>query len=154
MLVNFNDWALFLAILCWVYAFFASFWNHLFDREMIREGVREEIGYRIGRAVHWRLPREGAFIMLGLGVLAVAVVAILPVWAAPWFLGLESTVVLVIWLIAPPGQRMLVSLAEPENGTDAPVQSERKPLRAVAVFLVFGALPAALLVWGIKVLFA
>ncbi len=152
-LFDLNNWALVLALLCLLYVLLATFWNHLFYRDVLRHGVREEIGYRIGRAVHWRLPREGAYLMLGLSLFAVAAVVILPGWATPWLLGLESVVVAAIWLVAPPGQRMLVSLAGTEERGGAPLHFERKPLRALAVFILFGLLPAVLLGFGANILF-
>ncbi len=136
-------WASVVSALGWIYVALAASWPRLFNREVVRHGVRERSGYRVGGLVHWRLPAGPAVL--------IAALSGLPILAAIWLAGWPRLVVEVIlagaavaaWMGAPPGTRLL---NRPAGGATDQTVFEARPAgdirRALAVLLVFGLVPA------------
>lgn len=138
-------WIVLLALLGGLYAGWAWAWPALFHREILRHGRPVEAGFQLGRAIYWRLPGRRA--------LALALLAGLPAAAAIWLPEMAANVLLaaaaaghaLLWLTFPPGRRW--GLIEHGAAGGAPLIEMRPAggwLRALAVFLGCGLLPAAL----------
>jgi hypothetical protein len=143
----------FVVMLGWLYSVFAHYWIVLFRRDLIAHAVREAYGYRLGRAIYWQLPAGGAII-----VAAACAVPLLAWRAIPGVPAAVVTVVfaaaiIALWLIYPPGQRM--GLSE-QAGAGQAMSFERitstRPWYGLAVFGLFGVIPALFLTSGLSFL--
>ena len=147
-------WASVLAALNWAYAAFASLWLVLFSREAVKHGTREESGYRIGRAIHWRLPGRMALVVMLWSVLPILGTLFLRGWLALILLALLTATTFLLWLIAPPGLRLVYGERGGEGGATAfELRPAGNPVRSIVVFVLFGLLPAvgvgAVLSWAL-----
>lgn len=137
------EWAWSAACLGWLYAALGFFWPRLFHRDVLAHAVREPLGYRLGRAVYWQLPVRTA-IAVGLAALIpILAMLFLPDTLAVMTLTVFTGAELVLWLSAPPGQRLgIVEISPPGDAAAFALRSGSQHLRAVAVLALFGLAPA------------
>jgi hypothetical protein len=145
-------WASVITVLGWEYAALASAWPLLFHREAVRHAKREETGDRIGWLIHWRLPARAAALVLLLSMIPILAALFLRGWLVIVALAITTGVTLCLWLIGPPGTRLTIMERRPPGGASAfGIRRHQNVLRAVAVFVAFGLLPAlalgAVLTW-------
>ncbi len=139
-------WAFSVASLGALYVACARLWPRVASRHFVAHGHHVPEGWRIGSAIAWRLPFRASLVVLLAALMPASATFVLPSWALAVLLTLFGTAFAVLWLLAPPGHRLVVSDATASTGPHFHiVRSEGRPLRALAVFILFGALPSMFL---------
>jgi hypothetical protein len=132
-------WAATISALGWSYAAFASLWPRLFERVAVQHGTKVAEGYRIGWLVHWRLPTRAALLIAWLSAAPILAAVFLQGWPALVTLAIMTGTVAAPWFVAPPGMRLHYGEVSPGVFT---ARAWRRPFRALAVFALFGLVPA------------
>ena len=137
-------WASVLAALGWMYAAMASLWPMLFQRDVVKTGLREELGYRIGLwKVYWRLPTRAAIVVVLLSMVPILTVIFFDGWLVTVILATITGITLILWMIAPPGMIIGSVMKGLEDGHPVlEAQSRRNGLRSILVLAIFGLIPA------------
>ena len=139
-------WASVITILTWLYAALAAAWPWLFNRGVVQHGVREPGGYRIGRALHWRLPRRPALLITLLSGIPLLAAIGLEGWSVTVILMLATVFALGLWLSSPPGMKLSYTERKLDDGQSVFILlSSRQFLPSVITLIVFGVVPALLL---------
>ena len=147
-------WASVIAALGWAYAALASFWPTWFQREAVKHGTHEAAGYRIGWAVHWRLPAHLALGFAAFSGLPLLVVVIFHGGLATTLLVSLATAIVAVWLIGPPGLRLAYIETKLEDGqTVFELRPQTTLWRSLIVLIILGFIPAlgvgAMLNWAL-----
>jgi hypothetical protein len=136
-------WGSVVAVLGLDYAAAAWLWPVVFSRGAVQHGVREADGYRIGRAVYWRLPGRAAWVIALLALAPLASVLALSGWAAIVALAASGVVSVSLWLIGPPGMKLVYADQTLDDGRLVFVEHAYRPaLRSITVLVIFGLAPA------------
>ncbi len=146
-------WAPFVTALGWLYSALAFFWPWLFHRDVIAHAVRDELGYHIGRAIYWQLPRRPALFLAAASVIPLLALVLLPQGPAVIVSALAAAAILALWLTNPPGQRMgLMERGLPGQDLAFEPRASGDIFRAILVFTLFGVMPAAVIGAGLNFL--
>jgi hypothetical protein len=135
-------WASMLSALFLLHVVWARYWPQVFQRDHVAHAEPVAEGYRVGRAILWRLPRRAAPVPLALAALP---------WLGRTWLGSTSLMVLLavltpvsaaLWLTLPPGMRGTLDAPPTNHGAPGAVRFERDLGRALATFAMAGLVPA------------
>lgn len=135
-------WASALTALGWLYCAWAVGWPRLFYSDILRHAQRENLGYRLGRAIYWQLPRRPTLLIAAGSLLPWLVLLLGPGLIAPIILGLATAAFSLLWLTQPPGQRL--GIIE-ESPLIFKVRAASNPLRTGGIFILCGMIPAMLM---------
>ena len=137
-------WASVLAALGWMYEAMASLWPMLFQRDVVKTGLSEELGYRIGLwKVYWRLPTRAAIAVALLSMIPILAVIFFDGWPVTVLLATMTGITLVLWITGPPGMTIGSITKGLEDGHPVlEARSHRSALRSILVLAVFGLIPA------------
>jgi hypothetical protein len=137
-------WASVVAALGGVYAALASLWPILFQRGVVKHGRREASGYRIGLwKVYWRLPTRAAIAVALMSLVPIPVVVLLDGWLVALILTIITSLILTLWMVAPPG--MVIGFSQkgqPRGPIMLEPRSHRPPLWTIIRLVIFGLIPA------------
>ena len=154
--MNLVYWASVLITLGWMYAALASLWPLLFEREVVKTGQREELGYRIGLwKAYWRLPTRAAIVIALLSLIPILGVILFDGWLETVILVVMSAIIFLLWMTNPPGMVIGFVGKGLEGGhLVLEPQRHRSALRSILIFGIFGLIPAlaigAVLNWILK----
>jgi hypothetical protein len=99
-----------------LYVAAALLWPMIFNRGVVDHGIREAEGYRIGRAVYWRLPTRAAAVVVLLAGLPILSVILFQGWIVTAVLLASSGITISLWLISPPGLKLVYREQVLDNG--------------------------------------
>jgi hypothetical protein len=132
------------AALGWLYAILASFWVHLFQRGIVKNGERVYSGYRIGLwKIYWRLPVPVAIGVTLLSFVPILVVILWDGWPVTLILAIMTGVILLLWIALSPGSIVAISGVGPDSDSPVGASKMHRDIPASILKLVtFGLLPA------------
>jgi magnesium-transporting ATPase (P-type) len=145
-------WAFVIAAQAGIYAALASLWPTLFQPEVVKHGPLEDSRYRIGWAVHWRLPPRAAVAVTLLASIPILAVIFLQGWPVVVVLAVSACVTVTLWFVSPPGMKLLYTEQTQANGKPVVVlQSSKRVAQSIITFTALGLVPSlaigAILYW-------
>lgn len=145
------QWSSISAVLGWIYVTWACLWPRVFDKAAIRHATYEAAGYRIGGMIHWRLPLRPALLLTILFLIPLLVTTFFRQPLSLWLLATITGIMLALWFINPPGMRLILREKRlPDGKLVFELQASRKLSRSIAIFILWGLIPALIMGTGLN----
>lgn len=146
-------WTPMITALGWLYSALAYLWPLLFHRDIIAHAIREELGYRLGRAIYWQLPKRAALFLAAVSVIPLLALVLLPERLSVIVSVLATVGILALWLTHPPGRRLgIIERGQPGRDLAFELRASGGIFRAVLVLVLFGVMPASVIGTGLNIL--